>query len=356
MPDGDTQQPLPGEAGGDPAGAGASNGGGSGANSVRLQRRPSSAGSGSETSDGASSHVSGATGSRRSGEGMGCRGRADEGSLGNQEVAPFRQVAPCSATRPRVLSPLSPPMARLPSQHTPAPPPATYADYSTTSRRTDVSSMPPPLTGRSLWVLSEDNLLRLWLYDTVTSKPFDYVMFFLIMLNCVAMAYEHPRMDPDASDSKILHWRCGVLDRGDRAVRGVLGEAGSRGCKPGNPLTATVTPLVGCPASCAATRTLTPRIRTRCPAPPATWASPSCLGWRRSPRSWLSPSAATSAPPQTRRAEGPGTEVERGASARSVQGLGVEEGRSACTTLWWHLVAMCPQTTPFPRPTRRWTC
>ena len=78
------------------------------------------------------------------------------------------------------------------------------------SHRTDASA-PPPLMGTSLWLLREDALLRLWLYDAVTSPAFDYVMTALILLNCVAMAYEHPRMDPEALDSRILYWRWAPL-------------------------------------------------------------------------------------------------------------------------------------------------
>jgi len=83
----------------------------------------------------------------------------------------------------------------------------TYSDYSLASRRTDVSNAPPPMTGRSLWLLPEDNLFRLWLYDAVTSKWLDYAMFALILLNCGTMAYEYPHMQRDALDTKILHWR-----------------------------------------------------------------------------------------------------------------------------------------------------
>jgi hypothetical protein len=33
-------------------------------------------------------------------------------------------------------------------------------------------------------------------------------MFFLILLNCVAMAYEYPTMNKDDLDGQILFWRC----------------------------------------------------------------------------------------------------------------------------------------------------
>ncbi len=84
---------------------------------------------------------------------------------------------------------------------------ASYSDYSLASRRTEASGAPPPLAGHSLWLLPEDSLLRLWLYDFVTAPAFDYAMFGLILLNCVAMAYEYPRMDPDAIDTQVLYWR-----------------------------------------------------------------------------------------------------------------------------------------------------
>jgi hypothetical protein len=32
-------------------------------------------------------------------------------------------------------------------------------------------------------------------------------MFFLIMLNCIAMAYEYPTMSRDDLDGQILFWR-----------------------------------------------------------------------------------------------------------------------------------------------------
>jgi hypothetical protein len=71
------------------------------------------------------------------------------------------------------------------------------------------------LAGRSLWLLPEDALLRLWLYDFVTARAFDYAMFALILVNCVAMAYEYPHMDPAALDTRIIYWGWGTgLPRG----------------------------------------------------------------------------------------------------------------------------------------------
>ena len=88
--------------------------------------------------------------------------------------------------------------------------PATFTDYSATSRRTDVSGAAPALAGRSLWLLGEDHPVRVWLYDLVTARGFDYAMFALILLNCVTMAYEYPGMHKGDLDYTVLHWRWGT--------------------------------------------------------------------------------------------------------------------------------------------------
>lgn len=65
----------------------------------------------------------------------------------------------------------------------------------------------PELSGVSLWVFPQENRFRQALYDLVTNKYFDYLMFVLIILNCVAMAYEYPTMSKEELDGKILFWR-----------------------------------------------------------------------------------------------------------------------------------------------------
>lgn len=69
----------------------------------------------------------------------------------------------------------------------------------------------PELSGVSLWLFPQENRFRQAVYDTVTHRWFDYVMFVLIILNCVAMAYEYPAMSKDNLDGQILFWRCGVF-------------------------------------------------------------------------------------------------------------------------------------------------
>lgn len=46
----------------------------------------------------------------------------------------------------------------------------------------------------------------------ICCRYFDYGMFALIMLNCVAMAYEYPSMDKHALDGQILWWRYGRVE------------------------------------------------------------------------------------------------------------------------------------------------
>ncbi|WIA28050.1 hypothetical protein OEZ86_010635 [Tetradesmus obliquus] len=64
----------------------------------------------------------------------------------------------------------------------------------------------PDMAGTSLWLFKDDNAFRLHLYSIVTARWFDYVMFFFIVLNCVAMAYEYPHMSRDNLDGAILFW------------------------------------------------------------------------------------------------------------------------------------------------------
>lgn len=43
------------------------------------------------------------------------------------------------------------------------------------------------------------------LYDLVTHKRFDYVMFIFIFLSCAQMMYEHPTINHESLDYKIVH-------------------------------------------------------------------------------------------------------------------------------------------------------
>jgi hypothetical protein len=65
----------------------------------------------------------------------------------------------------------------------------------------------PELSGTSMWLLPADSRLRRALYRLVTSRWFDYAMFALIILNCVAMAYEYPDMSRGDLDGQVLFYR-----------------------------------------------------------------------------------------------------------------------------------------------------
>lgn len=68
------------------------------------------------------------------------------------------------------------------------------------------SNTHPPLAGKSLWLLAEGNRFRVATYNLVINKYFDYFMFLMIILNCIAMAYEYPDLDNHSLEGIILHW------------------------------------------------------------------------------------------------------------------------------------------------------
>lgn len=67
------------------------------------------------------------------------------------------------------------------------------------------------MLGKSCFLFSEDNAVRVWIYDIVTSNAFDYFMFTFIAISCGAMVYEHPRLVPGAVDTQVLYWLDVVL-------------------------------------------------------------------------------------------------------------------------------------------------
>ncbi|KAK9823801.1 hypothetical protein WJX72_005586 [[Myrmecia] bisecta] len=68
-----------------------------------------------------------------------------------------------------------------------------------------------PLEGTSLFFLKADNLFRMWLYDLVGRRKFDYVMFIFIIVSCVTMILERPSLDPHSTLGRIIHWADVVL-------------------------------------------------------------------------------------------------------------------------------------------------
>ncbi|KXZ47565.1 hypothetical protein GPECTOR_34g724 [Gonium pectorale] len=61
-------------------------------------------------------------------------------------------------------------------------------------------------TGKSFWIWDEDHPTREKAYRLVTDKRFEYLMFGLILLNCMAMAMENPYITPGSSMEKALVW------------------------------------------------------------------------------------------------------------------------------------------------------
>ena len=50
----------------------------------------------------------------------------------------------------------------------------------------------PPLTGKSLGIFKADNLVRMYMYDLVINRKFEYFMFFWILMSCGQMMAERP--------------------------------------------------------------------------------------------------------------------------------------------------------------------
>lgn len=64
----------------------------------------------------------------------------------------------------------------------------------------------PPLDGLSLWCIPATNPVRIFMYKLCTTKAFDHVMFFFIILSCAAMVYEHPFIEIDSLEHWVLYW------------------------------------------------------------------------------------------------------------------------------------------------------
>lgn len=69
----------------------------------------------------------------------------------------------------------------------------------------------PPLEGVSLWLLSSENGFRKLVYRITITNYFDNTMFFLIIVSCVAMAWEHPGISVQSVEWKALRYTDIVL-------------------------------------------------------------------------------------------------------------------------------------------------
>ncbi len=55
-------------------------------------------------------------------------------------------------------------------------------------------------------MFDEDHPVRVWVYERITTKQYDYVMLVLIVLNCMLMALENPRVEPSSTLGLLLYW------------------------------------------------------------------------------------------------------------------------------------------------------
>jgi hypothetical protein len=62
-----------------------------------------------------------------------------------------------------------------------------------------------PLTGRSLF-LPEESRLRRMCYKAVTNEVFEYIVLLIVILDCVALAFDDPRDDPGCKKQRILFY------------------------------------------------------------------------------------------------------------------------------------------------------
>ncbi|KAL6748527.1 Ion transport protein-domain-containing protein [Haematococcus lacustris] len=61
-------------------------------------------------------------------------------------------------------------------------------------------------SGQSFWIFDEDHPVRVWVYDRITTKWYDYVMITLIAWNCLGMAMESPFIEPGSPLALYIYW------------------------------------------------------------------------------------------------------------------------------------------------------
>lgn len=61
------------------------------------------------------------------------------------------------------------------------------------------------LEGKSYFIFSSSNKIRIVLYRIISHDYFDYSMFLLVILNCITMALEHPRIQQNTFEYKFLN-------------------------------------------------------------------------------------------------------------------------------------------------------
>jgi hypothetical protein len=61
-------------------------------------------------------------------------------------------------------------------------------------------------SGLSFWYFDEDHPVRVWVYERITTKEYDFIMLILILINCAFMAMEGPRVSASGTLGKVVYW------------------------------------------------------------------------------------------------------------------------------------------------------
>ncbi len=61
-------------------------------------------------------------------------------------------------------------------------------------------------SGKSFWYFDEDHPVRVWVYDRITTKTYDYIMIGIIFLNCIQMALESPYVEPGSTLDLAIYY------------------------------------------------------------------------------------------------------------------------------------------------------
>lgn len=64
----------------------------------------------------------------------------------------------------------------------------------------------PILEGKSFNLLTTENKFRIFLYQLVNNKKFDYFIILVIILSSIQLALDSPLMDPESQMKKSLFW------------------------------------------------------------------------------------------------------------------------------------------------------
>lgn len=81
----------------------------------------------------------------------------------------------------------------------------TWADMTDEAARPKLDPDRIPLTGRSLF-LPEDSRFRRMCYKLVTNEMFENLILLIIVLDCIALAFDDPRDDPWCRKQRILFY------------------------------------------------------------------------------------------------------------------------------------------------------